>query len=65
MVTLPGHEGKCFLCGKVGHFAAECRSKSSDHASGGDEKALDETPIYKKKYQVGFYSLNCLFYSSI
>ncbi|PKA59751.1 5'-3' exoribonuclease 4 [Apostasia shenzhenica] len=50
MVTMPGQQEKCFLCGQIGHLAAECRGRSSE-ASDCHGKAVDETPIYKKKYQ--------------
>ncbi|OAY85167.1 5'-3' exoribonuclease 4, partial [Ananas comosus] len=51
VISMPGQQEKCFLCGKIGHFAAECREKSGSHTTGEGEKALDDTPIYKKKYQ--------------
>ncbi|GFZ02848.1 exoribonuclease 4 [Actinidia rufa] len=40
---------KCFLCGEVGHLAAECRGRpgGQDHLNG---KVVD-SPIHKKKYQ--------------
>ncbi|KAE8010078.1 hypothetical protein FH972_006473 [Carpinus fangiana] len=47
VVTLPGHQEKCFLCGQVGHLAAECRGRQG----GGDQNAVDDTPIHKRKYQ--------------
>ena len=43
MITPPGQQEKCYLCGQVGHLAAECRGI----------EVVDDTPIHKKKYQVG------------
>lgn len=41
MITPPGQQEKCYLCGQVGHLAAECRGI----------EVVDDTPIHKKKYQ--------------
>ncbi|XP_058105942.1 5'-3' exoribonuclease 4 isoform X2 [Magnolia sinica] len=49
VISLPGQQEKCFLCGQVGHLAAECRSNSSDQE--GQSNETDDTPIHKKKYQ--------------
>lgn len=49
MITLPGQQEKCFICGQIGHLAAECRGKPDDPL---DWNVVDETPIHKKKYQV-------------
>ena len=49
MISQPGQQEKCFHCGQVGHLAAECRGKQD----GPLDWNVDETPIYKKKYQVG------------
>ncbi len=62
MVTLPGHQEKCFLCGQVGHLAAECRGRQGGQAE--DQNAVDDTPIHKRKYQVGELT-SCLLSSAI
>ncbi|GFQ03860.1 5'-3' exoribonuclease 4 [Phtheirospermum japonicum] len=50
VISPPGHQEKCFLCGQVGHFAAECRG-GNDQDQDASRKILDDVPIYKKKYQ--------------
>lgn len=42
MITPPGQQEKCYLCGQVGHLAAECHGI----------EVVDDTPIHKKKISV-------------
>ncbi|KAK6911439.1 Xrn1, helical domain [Dillenia turbinata] len=51
VITLPGHQEKCFLCGQVGHLAADCRGGPDDQNKDVNGKIINDTPIHKKKYQ--------------
>lgn len=53
VVFAPGQQDKCFLCGQMGHLAADCEGKPKRKAGEFDEKG-DADVVAKKPYQVRF-----------
>ena len=49
VVFTPGQD-KCFLCGQMGHVAADCEGKAKRKAGEFDEKG--DPIVAKKPYQV-------------
>ena len=50
IVFTPGQQDKCFLCGQMGHLAADCEGKAKRKSGEFDEKG--ENVVVKKPYQV-------------
>lgn len=49
-VVFTAQQDKCFLCGQVGHLAANCEGKGKRKLGQFDEKS-ETTPVEKKPYQ--------------
>lgn len=49
IVFTPGQQDKCFLCGQMGHLAADCEGKAKRKVGEFDEKG--ENVVIKKPYQ--------------
>lgn len=54
----PGQQDKCFLCGQMGHLAADCQGNAKRKMGEFDEKGEDVS-VVKKPYQVCFKILMC------
>ncbi|XP_068646686.1 5'-3' exoribonuclease 3 isoform X2 [Aristolochia californica] len=50
IVFTPGQQDKCFLCGRMGHLAADCEGKAKRKSGEFDEKGENSLPS-KKPYQ--------------
>lgn len=53
VVFIAGQQDKCFICGQMGHIAANCEGKAKRKAGECDEKG-DAEVVAKKPYQVRF-----------
>lgn len=51
IVFTPGQQDKCFLCGQMGHLAADCRGSAKRKSGEFDEKG-EESVAPKKPFQV-------------
>lgn len=47
VITFPGQQEKCYLCGQVGHLAADCEGNPGEL----DEEGNEQSPVPKKPYQ--------------
>lgn len=51
IVFTPGQQDKCFLCGQMGHLAADCQGSAKRKSGEFDEKG-EEIVAPKKPFQV-------------